>query len=104
MTRGLNEIEMGGVDSYHVQACMSQMSSFFISLTTLAKKQQAKLVAPMRNILTLLGATARIGNAAALLVPGDAGNLFSRGLVLPPRDAQTSDATHRRIDGAHGGA
>ena len=70
MTRVLNEMQLGGIEAQHIQACMSQMSSLFGSLTALAKQQQANVAPPDRNILTLLKAT-----TAMPAVPDDSGDI-----------------------------
>ena len=100
MSRVLNGMELGGVDSQHVQACVSQMSSLFNSLTTLAKEQQAKMVPPVRSVLMMLGATARAGDAAD--IPVDVGKYFPEDWYSDQEMHVASEAKNRRTGGAHG--
>ena len=102
MSRVLNGMELGGVDFQHVQACVSQMSSLFSSLTTLAKEQQAKVVPPERSVLMMLCATARTGDAADISI--DAGNDFPEDWYSDQEMHLASEAKNRRIGGARGGS
>ena len=104
MKRVLSEMEMGGVDVQHVQACVSQMSSLFNSLTALAKEQQAKAAPTQQSILTLLGATARAHVDAANLPVDLSGQDFPEDWYSDQEMHGESEAKNKGVGGAHGGS